>query len=160
MTWTVEMQSLRCIAHGAAAQAQAQAIECPPGISGNIKLVVGELETNECGIVPAGCVETACVKLRTPCPLPPGKQLVQKLANVWMIEKHGTGCHAEEGDIDDCPPGVDCNPPRPRMVPCPNGITEGAPMRVAELPDATCVLVPIGCQDTSCIGEKIACPTE
>jgi hypothetical protein len=97
------------------------------------------------------------VQIHTPCPLPSGQQVVHKLANVWTIEKRGGGCHAEEGD---CPPGVDCNPPQPRMMPCPAGITEDHDVRVAELPDATCVIVPDGCADTSCVGAKTPCPTQ
>ena len=139
-----------------------RAIECPPGMSGNTMLTVGELGPSECGIVPDGCTNKSCVKLRTPCPLPPGMRYTQKLANVWTIEKRGDKCHAEEGDgeHDDCPPGKDCNPPAPRFVPCPPGITEAADVHVAEMPDATCVIVPPGCHDSGCVGGKIACPTE
>jgi len=101
-------------------------------------------------------METTCVKIKTPCPLPYGKEVVQKLANVWRIEKRGDKCHAE--DNDECPPGVDCNPPEPRFVPCPPGITEEKDVRIAELPDATCVIAPEGCKDTSCVTEKVPCP--
>lgn len=134
-------------------------IECPPGMSGNNVIVVGQLAPDDCGIVPPGCTDASCVKLRTPCPLPPGKHVVHKLANVWTIEKRAGGCHAEEGGVD-CPPGVDCNPPQPRMMPCPEGITEDKDVHVAELPDATCVIVPDGCADTSCVGAKTPCPTK
>lgn len=160
--WSVRMENMKCWARSANSEATAspRAIECPPGMSGSTTFVVGELSSNECGVVPSGCEDSSCVKIRTPCPLPPGKQVVTKLANVWAIEKRNGKCHAEEGDVDDCPPGADCNPPRPRYVPCPPGITEDAPMRVAEMPDATCVIAPPGCKDTSCIGEKIACPSE
>lgn len=137
-----------------------RAIECPPGMSGNTVFTVAQLSASECGVVPALCESTSCVKIRTPCPLPPGARYTQQLANVWMIEKRGDKCHAEEGDHDDCPPGQDCNPPAPRFVPCPPGITEADPVHIAELPDATCVIVPPGCKDTGCIGAKIACPTE
>ena len=137
------------------------AIECPPGMTGNTTFVVGALADKQCGIVPAGCVDETCVKIRTPCPLPPGRQVRQPLSNVWTIEKRGAGCHAEDGGgHDECPPGVDCNPPEPRTVPCPAGITEDKPIRVAELPDATCAIVPDGCDDASCATPKIACPTE
>jgi hypothetical protein len=98
-----------------------------------------------------------CAKLATGCPLPVGKQLVEKLAIVWTIEKRGRDCHAEE-DEHDCPPGVDCNPPKPRTFPCPPGVTIEKPLRVAELPDATCVVVPAGCEDTGCATQKTACP--
>ena len=161
MKWSVRMVNMKCLASEQGPNPPPpRAIECPPGMSGSNTLIVGELSPSECGIVPQGCTDNTCVKIRTPCPLPPGKQVVTKLANVWMIEKKDGKCHAEEGDVDDCPPGVDCNPPKPRYVPCPPGITEDAPMRVAELVDATCVIAPTGCMDTSCIGAKIACPTE
>ena len=161
MTWSVRMVDMKCLAREMSSKPPPPlAIECPPGMSGSTTFVVGMLSSNECGIVPPDCYATSCVKIRTPCPLPPGKQVVTKLANVWMIEKKDGTCHAEEGDVDDCPPGVDCNPPRPRYVPCPPGITEDKPMRVAELVDATCVIAPPGCMDTGCVGAKIACPSE
>ena len=136
------------------------AIECPPGMSGSTVFVVGKLANDTCGIVPPACLDEHCVKIHTPCPLPPGQEVKQKLANVWLIEKRGERCHAEEGDEDECPPGMDCNPPQPRFVKCPPGITEEHPVRVAELPDATCVVVPSGCKDTSCAKEKTDCPTQ
>ena len=162
-TWNVGMSDMKCFASvpvvGRANPPAPREIECPPGMSGSTVFVVGELKVNECGIVPPGCTDEACVKIRTPCPLPPGKHVVHQLANVWTIEKRGAECHAEEGDVD-CPPGVDCNPPQPRMMPCPAGITEDKNVRIAELPDATCVIVPDGCADTSCVGAKTACPTQ
>jgi hypothetical protein len=174
VTYSVRMQDMSCIAEERWAVPDAvagerpvppnppppRAIECPPGMAGNTVFVVGELAKSECAIVPAGCDDTSCAKIRTPCPLPPGEKLYKPLANLWLIEKRGDKCHAEEGDEDKCPPGNDCNPPAPRFVPCPPGITEADPVRIAELPDATCVTVPPGCKDTSCIGGKIACPTE
>jgi hypothetical protein len=158
MTWSVRMLNMTCLAseHGPNPPPP-RAIECPPGMSGSTTFVVGELASNECGIVPAGCADKACVKIRTPCPMPVGQKVVHKLANVWLIEKRGDKCHAEEGDEDECPPGTDCNPPSPRFVPCPAGITEEKPVRVAEMPDATCVRVPNGCDNTGCAREKIDC---
>jgi hypothetical protein len=132
-------------------------IECPPGMTGNVTMNVMLLGDGRCAVVPAGCTEPACATPVTPCPLPAGQQLVKKLAYVWTIEKRGDKCHAEEED-HDCPPGVDCNPPAPRTFDCPPGVTEDTPMKFAELPDTTCVIVPDGCEDTGCATQKIACP--
>lgn len=161
-TWSVRMRDMKCTASVVVSDPRENPpapteIECPPGMAGNNVIVVGALADGACGVVPSGCVDASCVKLRTPCPLPPGQHVVHKLANVWTIEKRRGGCHAEDGD---CPPGVDCNPPEPRMVPCPEGITEEKNVRIAELPDATCAIVPEGCADTSCLGAKTRCPTE
>jgi hypothetical protein len=162
-TWSVRMHDMKCYAsvapEGPGNPPAPREIECPPGMSGNTALIVGELKDKECGIVPAGCTDASCVKIRTPCPLPHGQHVVRKLMNVWTIEKRKEGCHAEEGEVD-CPPGVDCNPPQPRMIACPEGITEAKNVRIAELPDATCVIVPDGCDDTSCVGAKTLCPTQ
>lgn len=161
-SWTVRMRDMKCMASVVVSDPRENPpapteIECPPGMSGNNVITVGALSESECGVVPRGCTDKQCITMKTPCPLPPGKHVVRKLANVWTIEKRGAGCHAEEGD---CPPGVDCNPPEPRMVPCPEGITEDKNVRIAELPDATCVIVPDGCEDTSCVGAKTRCPTQ
>jgi hypothetical protein len=158
-TWNVIMKDMKCVATEPGPNPPPpQAIECPPGMTGNISITVGMLANKSCGVVPTGCFDPACVKLATACPLPPGEQVKHELANVWLVEKRGDRCHAEEGDIDKCPPGVDCNPPEPRFVKCPEGVTEDTPMRIAELPDATCVVVPDGCRDTSCATQKISCP--
>jgi hypothetical protein len=158
-TWQVGMQNMTCNAVQVVAgnPPAPQEIECPPGMTGNVTMTVALLGEGRCAVVPPGCGEPACAKPTTPCPLPAGQKLVKKLAYVWTIEKRGDTCHAEEED-NDCPPGVDCNPPAPRMFDCPPGVTEAKPMRFAELPDTTCVLVPAGCEDTSCATEKIPCP--
>ena len=159
----MRMVDMKCVAQepGGNPPAPVRAIECPPGMASATVFTVGELANKSCGIVPKDCFDESCVKIKTPCPLPPGQAVVQKLAIVWTIEKRGDKCHAEEGDGHDaCPPGVDCNPPEPRMVPCPPGVTEDKPLRVAELPDATCVIVPDGCNDTACATTKTSCPTQ
>jgi hypothetical protein len=130
-------------------------------MSGTTIFTVGQLADQSCGIVPSGCVAETCVTIKTPCPLPHGKELAQRLSILWTIEKRGDGCHAEEGGgHDECPPGVDCNPPAPRMIPCPPGVAEDTPIRVAELPDARCVIVPDGCDDASCAAQTTPCPTQ
>ena len=160
-TYTVQMVDMKCVAQERGnPPPPPRAIQCPPGMASTTVFTVGTLANGTCGVVPNGCFDEACVRIPTPCPLPPGQPLVEKLAIVWTIEKRGETCHAEEGEgHDDCPPGVDCNPPEPRIVPCPPGVTEDRPLRVAELPDATCVIVPDGCTDTGCATEKTRCPT-
>lgn len=158
-TWVVAMTDMKCFATETGRgnpPAPQQAIECPPGMSGRTVLTVGQLPTKDCAIVPAGCVDAKCTTHRTPCPLPPGKQVVRTFSVLWKIEKRGPDCHAE--DETDCPPGADCNPPAPRHFPCPAGVSEQRDLHVAELPDATCVIVPEGCTDTGCATEKIDCP--
>lgn len=158
-TWQVSMANMRCEARGPAANppAPVREIQCPPGMTGNITMEVAQLRSGNCAVVPPGCKDASCAKSITPCPLPPGEKVVHKLAYIWIIEKRGELCHAEEED-HDCPPGVDCNPPAPRTFPCPPGVTEEKPLHFAELPDTTCVIVPEGCEDTSCATEKIDCP--
>lgn len=158
-TWQIEMGNMKCYAVRPATNPPAprQEIVCPPGMTGGRDMTVALLNSGDCAVVPSGCSDAACAKPPTACPLPPGESVVMKLAYVWVIEKRGELCHAEEED-HDCPPGVDCNPPSPRTFPCPAGVTEDKPMHFAELPDTTCVIVPDGCEDTSCATEKIACP--
>lgn len=157
VTWSVRMQvDMKCVASRDGDQ---RSIACPPGMSGTTVFTIGELSNKRCGIVPGGCVDESCVKIPAECPLPPGQQAVQKLAVVWTIEKIGDECHAEEGEGHDaCPPGVDCNPPMPRMVKCPPAVTETQSLRVAELLDATCVIVPDGCDNTGCATQRVDCP--
>ena len=161
MTWSVRMLvDMKCVATELGPNPPApRSIECPPGMSGTTVFTVGELANKTCGIVPAGCVDERCVKIPASCPLPPGQEAVQKLSVVWTIEKQGDECHAEEGEGHDaCPPGVDCNPPQPRVVTCPREVTETQPIRIAELVDATCVVVPDGCENTGCAKQKVVCP--
>jgi hypothetical protein len=156
VTWSVRMLvDMKCVATKGG---ESRSIECPPGMSGTTVFTIGELSTKTCGIVPTGCASERCVKIPAPCPLPPGVQAVQKLAVVWTIEKRGDACHAEEGEGHDaCPPGVDCNPPQPRIVKCPPGATETQELRIAELVDGTCVRVPDGCETTGCATQRIDC---
>lgn len=166
VSWHVTMGNMKCVANAVVTPVAnapvanppvPQDIQCPPGMTGNISMTVAEVASGRCAVVPAGCTEAACAKPTVPCPLPAGQKLVKKLAYVWTIEKRGDKCHAEEED-HDCPPGVDCNPPAPRTFDCPPGVTEDKPLRFAELPDTTCVLVPDGCDDTACATEQIPCP--
>lgn len=164
-TWTVTMQlpgcqallDVSCPPDVNCNPPPPQEAECPPGASGHTSQRVAQLANDTCVIVPDGCVELACAKTPAPCPLPQGQKLVHKIAFVWHIEKRGEGCHVEEKD-HDCPPGVDCNPPRPRMIPCPSGTTEDTDVDITQLADGTCVIVPEGCTDLRCAVAKTPCP--
>ncbi len=156
----VDMRNIRCppnVACNAPNPPAPQEIECPPGASGKTTQYVAQLANKTCVLVPDGCVELACAKTPAPCPLPPGQKLVHKISFAWHIEKRGEGCHVEEED-HDCPPGMDCNPPKPRMIPCPAGITEDKDVDVTQLADGSCVIVPDGCKDLGCAVEKTPCP--
>jgi hypothetical protein len=137
-----------------------RAIECPPGTSGRTVIRIAEIATDRCAIVPKGCADSSCVKLPTPCPLPSGQKLPAKLAEVWIVEKNKNGdggCHAEEPSTD-CPPGVDCNPPVPRKIPCPPGVSDTVEVKVGLLPDKTCAVLPEGCNAPDCAKAKTPCP--
>ncbi len=137
-----------------------RASECPPGTSGKTVIRVGEVATGKCAIVPKGCADSSCVTVVAPCPLASGQKLPERFVEVWVVEKNKSGdggCHAEEPE-GTCPPGVDCNPPVPRKVACPAGISEGNDVRVALLKDKTCAIAPDGCTTPSCVGAKTACP--
>ncbi len=137
-----------------------RASECPPGTSGKTMIRVAALPSGKCVVVPKGCAEESCAKLDAPCPLPQGKKLPEKFVEVWVVEKNKNGdggCHAEEPD-EDCPPNVDCNPPVPRKIACPPGVTETVEVRVARLPDKTCAIAPDGCNAPACVTAKTPCP--
>jgi len=134
-----------------------QEVECPPGTSGKTVTRIGELDDKSCAIVPPGCLEIDCAKTPAPCPLPQGQKVVHKIVFAYRIEKRGETCHVEEED-HDCPPGVDCNPPKPRSIPCPPGITEDKDVHVTQLVDGSCAVVPEGCKDMTCLGAKTPCP--
>jgi len=123
-----------------------QSVACPPGMSGGLTMTIEQQPGK------AYCTSRHSV---VECPLAPGEAPRLPLSNLWLVEKDGPLCHAE--DVSNCPPGADCNPPRPRMFPCPPGVTEDHPLTLAEMPDATCVRVPNGCLDTGCARERVAC---
>lgn len=134
--------------------------ECPPGTSGKTVIRVGEVAPDRCFVVPANCDQPRCVSVAAPCPLPEGKTLPARFVEVWVVEKNKNGdggCHAEEPE-GTCPPGVDCNPPTPRKVACPPGVTDTEEKRVALLEDKTCAIAPEGCNSPSCVGDKTPCP--
>lgn len=137
-----------------------RAVECPAGTSGRTVIRVAERVTGGCVIVPKGCEDSTCATLEAPCPLPPGERLPAKLVEVWVVEKNKNGdggCHAEEPSTD-CPPNVDCNPPVPRKIACPPGVTETTEVRVGMLPDKTCAILPDGCNAPTCATTRTPCP--
>jgi hypothetical protein len=136
-----------------------RAVECPPGTSGKTVIRIAELHDQTCAIVPKGCVEPSCAKLKTVCPLPAGQKLPDKLVEVWVVEKNkqDDGCHAEEPPVD-CPPNTDCNPPSPMKIECPPGVTDRVTVKVGLLADKTCAILPEGCDKPACATPKVACP--
>lgn len=136
-----------------------QASECPPGTSGTTVIRVVDVG-GSCKIAPKSCAHPSCTTVAAPCPLPRGQQLPERFVEVWVVEKNKNGdggCHAEEPE-GTCPPGVDCNPPQPRKVACPPGVTDTEEKRVALLADKTCAIAPDGCNAPSCVGAKTPCP--
>jgi hypothetical protein len=110
-------------------------------------------------IVPKACMDASCAKIAAPCPLPSGSSC-RRFVEVWVVEKNKNGdggCHAEEPE-GTCPPGVDCNPPVPRKVACPPGVSDTVEVRVALLEDKSCAIAPEGCNTPTCVGAKTACP--
>jgi hypothetical protein len=65
---------------------------------------------------------------------PPGRPFTEQ----WNVWKNSGVCEASNFE---CAPGVSCNPPPPRPITCPEGITESAPMRVGTYSDGTCAVV-------------------
>lgn len=122
------------------------AVSCPPGMASTVVTTIEQQPGKPY------CTSRSNV---VACPLAPGEEVKQPLNIVWLIEKDGVGCHAEE--LSNCPKGADCNPPKPRYFPCPPGVDEEHPRTIAELPDATCVRVPNGCGDTGCARDKVDC---
>ena len=118
---------------------------------------IAERSDKTCAVLPDGCLDEKCLATPTDCPLDFGKQLPKKLGAVMEIEMREGSCHVEEKN-PDCPPNVDCNPPAPKKVACPAGITEEKNVDIALLPDATCAIVPEGCSTLDCVGAKTECP--
>ena len=139
-----------------------RASECPPGTSGKTVIRVAEVAVGRCVIMPKGCADASCAKVAAPCPLPGGQTLPERFVEVWVVEKNKNGnggCHAEEPE-GTCPPGVDCNPPVPRKVACPAGVSDTAEARVAMLKDKSCAVAPDGCNTPACVTVKTPCPAD
>lgn len=147
-TWSVQLRGTACeaVENTPGNPPAPQAVECPPGMAGGVVMQV-EQEMGKAYCTSRGLVVA--------CPLPYGERVKQPIDNIWLVEKDGPECHAE--DYSKCPKGADCNPPKPRYFPCPAGVTEDHPLMLAELPDATCVRVPDGCDNTGCAREPVAC---
>jgi hypothetical protein len=104
-------------------------------------------------IAAAGCKDES----RTSNPPPPDNPPGPRFARQWDVRRVAPGkCQAAEPF--DCPPEVKCNPPEPRAVECPPGTSGKTVIRVAELPDTTCGIVPKGCVTAACVKLKTACP--
>ena len=134
-----------------------QEVQCPPGSSGRNTIRIAERGDKTCAVLPPSCVEESCLTTPTACPLPFGQSLPKKLGAIMEIEMRDGSCHVEEKN-PDCPPNVDCNPPAPKKVACPPGITEEHEIDIALLADGTCAVIPEGCSTTECVGTKTECP--
>ncbi|MGE0397005.1 MAG: hypothetical protein AB7T06_09825 [Kofleriaceae bacterium] len=135
----------------------AREVACPPGSSGRNVVRIAQRADKICAVLPDDCFDEKCLETPTQCPLEVGKSLPKKLGAIMEIELRDGECHVEEHD-PDCPPNVDCNPPAPKKVTCPPGITEEQNMGIALLPDGNCAVVPDGCELQDCVGARTECP--
>ena len=74
----------------------------------------------------------------------------------WTVRRDGATCRAEV--VIDCPRNVACNPPAPRVIPCPEGATQTANVTVAEIEKGRCAIVPRGCSELACATAETPCP--
>jgi hypothetical protein len=72
----------------------------------------------------------------------------------WSVYERDGSCRA--GVILDC---ERCNPPAPRDIECPVGVSETVSVVVVEKPDHTCAILPSGCASLSCATQATPCPT-
>jgi hypothetical protein len=135
----------------------AREVPCPPGSSGRNVVRIAQRADKICAVLPDHCFDETCLETPTECPLAVGKTLPKKLGAIMRIEMRDQECHVEE-DNPDCPPDVDCNPPAPRKVTCPPGITEEQTVGVALMVDGNCVVVPSNCSTVDCVGPRTECP--
>jgi hypothetical protein len=71
----------------------------------------------------------------------------------YSIQKGGDGkCLAYA--VVHCPKDVNCNPPGPRTIACPDPL----PATIVILPDNSCAIVPPDCEARSCATQKTPCP--
>jgi hypothetical protein len=75
----------------------------------------------------------------------------------WSVFARDGACEASSIE-QPCPKGALCNPPPPRQIECPAGITEPERVKVVQRPDATCAIVPDGCVELACATQPTACP--
>lgn len=83
---------------------------------------------------------------------PPGP-FVQR----WTVIRSVDDCRALETE-NSCPKNATCNPPPPQAIACPEGSGPDGHVVVAELPDHSCAIVPVGCNELACAAVKTACP--
>jgi hypothetical protein len=140
-----------------ASKSAAREVACPPGSSGRNVVRIAQRADKICAVLPPDCIEEKCLETPTACPLEVGKSIPKKLGAMMEIELRDGECHVEEHN-PDCPPNVDCNPPAPKKVGCPPGITEEQNMNIAILVDGNCAVVPEGCETQDCVGARTECP--
>lgn len=159
-SWSVFMAPDGCKAlasEGDASRAPAREVKCPPGSSGRNVIHIAQRTDKICAVLPPDCFDERCLETPTDCPLEVGKSLPKKLGAMMEVEMRDGECHLEEHN-PDCPPNVDCNPPAPKRVSCPPGITEDKNIMIAILVDGSCAVVPEGCETQDCVGAKTDCP--
>lgn len=159
--WAVFMAPDGCraleLAHEGTSKKPAREVSCPPGSSGRNVVYIAQRADKICAVLPRDCFDEKCLETPTNCPLEEGKTLPKKLGAMMEIEMRDGWCHVEEHN-PDCPPDVDCNPPAPKKVGCPPGITEEQTMNIAILVDGSCAIVPEGCETQDCVGARTECP--
>lgn len=140
-----------------ASKSPAREVPCPPGSSGRNVVRIAQRADKICAVLPSDCFDEKCLETPTACPLEAGKTIPKKLGATMEIELRDGTCHVEEHN-PDCPPNVDCNPPAPKRVACPPGITEESNVFIALLVDGNCAVVPDGCETQDCVGPRTECP--
>lgn len=77
----------------------------------------------------------------------------------WTVSGSGEECSAHV-PMGHCPKGALCNPPPPRPIECPAGLTGTGSVRVVQRPDATCGVIPDGCSELACVTQTTPCPLD
>ena len=75
----------------------------------------------------------------------PPRPHAQPAGTTWHVFKSGDGCEAAVHV--DCPKGATCNPPPPRKVECPVGLTMPKGLDIVSQGDGTCIVAqePVHC---------------
>lgn len=91
---------------------------------------------------------------------PPADAAPARLVATFYVSGAQGQCDAM-GD-SSCPPNFACNPPPPMKIECPPGIgkTRSDGVHVGRLPDQTCAIIDLGCEDVSCAHAATPCPAE
>jgi len=74
----------------------------------------------------------------------------------WYVMRDVSSCSASAPM--SCPKNATCNPPPPQAIECPSGMGEQVTVRVIELGDGTCAMLPDGCTREACAQGPTPCP--